>query len=261
VGGIATITKDQENEIRRYLFGQLPEADEESLELRLLSDAAFVEEFDAVVDEVTDQYAQNELSGNERKGFEGSFLTTAEGKQKLRFTTELLERAAYERPLVGKPIPEPGLFDRIRAFWQVQSLRHAATVAAMVVIAGGIFFIWKSSRPAPINYAAVSLSISAASRGEGAPAPKVKLESGAPGVVITLAIPEEARGAKDYRIKLVNGDKSEQYLAISQRNEQTVTAQVPASQLPRGGYAIKMFSIAPDGSEQRIRGNYYFDIE
>ena len=54
MGGVATITKDQENEIRRYLFGQLPEADEESLELRLLTDPAFVEEFDTIVDEVTE---------------------------------------------------------------------------------------------------------------------------------------------------------------------------------------------------------------
>ena len=55
MGGIVTIKKDQENEIRRYLFGQLPEADEEVLELLLLTEPAFVEEFDTVVDEVTDQ--------------------------------------------------------------------------------------------------------------------------------------------------------------------------------------------------------------
>ncbi len=258
MGGVATITKDLENEIRRYLFGQLPEADEENLELRLLSEPAFVEEFDTVVDEVTDQYVRNELSESERKGFEGSFLATVQGKQKLRFTTELLERAAAER----RPAPvEPSFFDRLRAFWQVQSLRHAATAAAVVIIAGGIFFIWKSSQSGSVDYAKVDLSISTANRGEGARPERVKLESGAPGVVINLAIPEQAKGAKDYRVKLDNGNDPDRDLSISQRNDQTVTVQVPASNLARGNYAIKMFTIAPDGSEQRVRGSYFFDVE
>ena len=82
MGGAATITKEQENEIRRYLFGQLQEADEESVELRLLTDPAFVEEFDTIVDEVTDQYVRKELSDSDRKGFEKSYLTTTEGRQK-----------------------------------------------------------------------------------------------------------------------------------------------------------------------------------
>ena len=137
MGGVATINKDQENEIRRYLFGQLPEADEESLELRLLTEPAFVEEFDTVVDEVTDQYVRKELTDSERKGFEESYLTTAEGRQKVRFTSELLERAAAERgAAVVKPVTAPGFFDRVHAFWQVQSLRLAATAAAVVIIAG-----------------------------------------------------------------------------------------------------------------------------
>jgi hypothetical protein len=203
VGGVATITKDLENEIRRYLFGQLPEADEERLELRLLSEPAFVEEFDTVVDEVTDQYVRDELEAGERKGFEKSYLTTSEGKQKVRFTSELLERAAAERgPAVVKPIPEPGLFDRISALWQVQSLRLAAIAAAVVMIVGGAYL---ALRPA-MNYATLALSISTASRGEGPAPAKVKLESGVPGLEVNLAIPEQAKGAKDYRVKLVNVD-------------------------------------------------------
>lgn len=262
MGGVATITKDLENEIKRYLFGQMPEADEEDLELRLLSDPEFVEEFDTVVDEVTDEYVQNELSDSERKGFEKRFLTTAQGKRKLRFATELLDRADAERhPATIKPIAEPGFFDRLRAFFQAQPLRHAATAAAVVIIAGGIFFIWKSSQSSSGDYAKVDLSISTANRAEGARATKVKLESGAPGVVINLAIPEQAKGAKDYRVKMDSGDVSDRNLVISQRNDQTVTVQISTSDLPRGNYAIKMFTIAADGSEQRVRGSYYFDVE
>lgn len=258
MGGVATITKDQENEIRLYLFGQLPEADEERLELRLLSEPAFVEEFDTVVDEVTDQYVRQELETSERKGFEKSYLSTAEGQQKVRFTSELLERAAAERdPAVVKPISEPGLFEQVRAFWQVHSLRLVATTAAVAMIAGGAYL---ALRPA-MNYATLALSISTATRGEGPAPTRVKLESGVPGVEVNLAIPQQAKGAKGYLVKLSSGDESEQDLKIEKRDDQTVTVRIPASSLNPGLYAIKMFRLTPDGTFTRIQGSYYFNVE
>jgi len=257
VGGVATINKDEENKIRGYLFGQLPEADEESLELRLLSEPAFVEEFDTVVDEVTDQYVRNELQGSERKGFQESYLRTDEGRRKVRFTSELLERAAKRGAVVPVPTEESGFFDRVRALWRLQSLRLAATTAAVAMIAGGAYL---SLRPA-MNYAPLALSISTASRGEGPVAGKVKLESGVPGVEVSLAIPEQAKGAKDYRVKLVSGDGTLHDLQIEKRDDQTVTVKIPASLLSRGQYAIQISRLNPDGTDTRIPGNYYFNIE
>ena len=254
MGGVTSISKDQENEIRRYLFGQLPEADQERLEIRLLSEPSFVEEFDTVVDEVTDQYVHDELQGSERKGFEESYLRTAQGRRKLRFTSELLDRAA-NRDVPG-PVIQPGFFDRVRAFWQVQSLRLAATAAALAMIAGGYYL---TLRPA-MNYATLALSISTANRGEGPTPQKVKLESGVPGVEVNLAIPEQAKGAKDYSLKLVSGDGTLHDLQIEKRDDQTLTVKIPASLLSRGQYAIQI-SRLDAGTVTRIPGNYYFNIE
>lgn len=254
MGGVTNISKDQENEIRRYLFGQLPEADEERLEIRLLSEPSFVEEFDTVVDEVTDQYVHDELQGSERKGFEESYLRTAQGRQKLRFTSELLERAANRD--VPVPVIQPGFFDRVRAFWQVQSLRLAATAAALAMIAGGYYL---TLRPA-MNYATLALSISTANRGEGPAPQKVKLESGVPGVEVNLAIPEQAKGAKEYSLTLVGGDGTLHDLQIEKRDDQTLTVKIPASSLSRGQYAIQI-SRLDAGTVTRVPGNYYFNIE
>jgi len=234
------------------LFGQLQEAAEESLEFRLLTEPAFVEEFDTVVDEVTDQYVRYELADNERKGFEKSYLTTAEGRQKVRFTTELLDRAAA-RPV---PVTEPGFFDRASAFWQVQSLRLAATAAAVVIIAVGLFLIWPSGST---NYAMLNLSISTATRSDGPSPAKVKLESGMAGVEVSLSIPEQERGAKDYRVLLVGAGSYD--LKIDKRDDQTVTVKIPASYLSPGIYAIQVFRNNPDGTSTRIPGSYYFNIE
>ena len=255
MGGVATINNDQQNEIRLYLFGQLPEADEESLEIRLLSEPSFVEEFDTVVDEVTDQYVRNELPGSERKGFEDNYLGTAEGRRKVRFTSELLERAAKRDTPV--PVGQPGFFDRVRAFWQVPSLRLAATAAALAMIAGGYYL---TLRPA-MTYAPLALSISTANRGEGPVPGRVKLESGVPGVEVSLALPEQAKGAKDYLVKLVSGDGTLHDLKVEKRDDQTVTVKILASLLSRGQYAIQISRLNPDGTYTRIPGNYYFNVE
>ena len=245
----------------------MQEADEEKLELRLLTEPSFVEEFDTIVDEVTDQYVKNELADSERAAFKKSFLTTPEGKKKVGFAIELLERAASERGAVTeKPVVgtdrELDFFSWISTFFGPnRPLRLAATTAAVVIIAGGIFLISKSFRGGSMNYMAVNLSISAATRG-GGPAPaRVKLESGMAGIKVNLAIPEEERGAKDYSVKLINGDVSQSDLPVDQRDDQSITIKIPVSSIARGSYAIQVFSIKPDGTQQRIPGSYYFDVE
>lgn len=259
-----TIAKDLQNEMRQYLFRQLAEADEERLELRLLTEPAFVQEFDTVVDEVTDQYIRDELADSERDGFEKGFLTTTDGKKKLRFASELLDRAGERvagiTPSVVVAERRPGFFDWVPAFWQSQSMRLAATAAAVVIIAGGIFLISKSFRVRPTTYAPVSLSISASSRADGVTPARVRLESGIAGIQVNLAIPEEERGAKNYRVEL-SGDSGERDFPVEERKEQSVVVKIPASSLPRGSYAIHLFRIDSDGTEQRIRGSYLFDVE
>jgi hypothetical protein len=37
--------------------------------------------------------------------------------------------------------------------------------------------------------------------------------------------------------------------------------EIPAEELARGRYVLKLFAIKPDGSEQRISGSYFFNVE
>jgi hypothetical protein len=90
--------------VREFLLGRLAEADEEQFELRLLSDPALGEEVDAVADEITDDYLNNQLSDDERERVEKYFLSTTERQNKLEFAAELLRRAESER---GKNVTEP----------------------------------------------------------------------------------------------------------------------------------------------------------
>ena len=62
--------------IKDYLLGRLPEADMEEFELKLLSDPAFGEELDIIVDEITDDYVAGKFSAEDRKHAEEYFFKT-----------------------------------------------------------------------------------------------------------------------------------------------------------------------------------------
>jgi len=203
---VSNIINEDKNELRRYLLGQLGEADEERLELRLLTDATFIEEFDTVVDEITDQYVGNELGADERKRVEQYFLTSSARQQKVQFADELMQRAAAERGVRGNvvPAPAPGFFERLRAFWANQPVffRTATTIATIVIAVGLIFVMYPRSGSG--TYTAVNLQISAADRASGAETKPVRLQPADAGIRIDLALPDQWRDAKSYRVELVD---------------------------------------------------------
>lgn len=228
--------------------------------MRLLTDPAFGEEFDTVVDEITDQYASDELTGEERERAEKHFFSTTERQDKLQFASELLRRAEVERgqKAVAR-IPEraPGFFEQVLAFWRRQLVPIAATAALIIVAVGVMFFLMRSDDLR--SYQALNLPISAAERSAGVAPARVKLPES--GLKISLDIPEQWRGAKEYRARLVDENRVEQDLKVEDPSQQTVTVIVPARLLARGSYAIKLFRMKDDGTEERVRGSYYFDVE
>jgi len=218
--------------------------------LRLLSDPAFGEEFDTIVDEITDDYLKQELPDDERERVEQYFLSSNERQNKLEFATELLRRAESER---GRQVKEvlPSPFDRIVAFLRQPSVARVAMTAASVVVVVGIVYLLV--RPDNTPYVPLYLAISTAERDEGAAAQRVKLPPNT-GLKVTLAIPEDARGAKSYMAKLSTGSD----LTIELRTDATVTVIIPPGSLPPGTYAIQLSKLEP---LERIPGSYYFAIE
>jgi hypothetical protein len=251
-GAAKIIVNRDKTGVRDYLLGRVTEADEEQFELRLLSDPAFGEEFDTVVDEITDDYLENQLSDDERERVEKYFLSTTERRNKLEFAVELLRRAESER---GTKVKESraSLFEQISAFWKRQSFAQVAMMAAAVIIVAGLFYVLTRDNA---NYLALNLENSAAERDQGAVTKPVKLPPNT-GLKITLTIPESARGAKDYVAQLANGTG----LEIESRTEKTVTVKVRPALLKPGTDAIQLSKVKPDNTPERILGNYYFAVE
>ena len=95
--GASLIVQEDHKQLRQYLLGQLAEADEEQVELRLLSDPVYSEESDIIADELIDQYVDGKLSAAELKQVEEHFLKSQARQDKLDFALALKKRKAELR--------------------------------------------------------------------------------------------------------------------------------------------------------------------
>jgi tetratricopeptide (TPR) repeat protein len=98
------------------------------VEIRLLSDPVYGEEFDVVVSELTDQYVAGEVQGAERDQMERYFFAAPARREKLRIAAAL-----KERQLAG----------RGKRWLPSRELRIAASI---LIIAGLTFGIWWAAK-------------------------------------------------------------------------------------------------------------------
>ena len=251
--------------MRRYLLGQLDEAEQERIELQLLTDLSFTEEFDTVVDELTDQYVRNELTDDERKRAEKYFLNAPERQQKLEFAKELLSHADAERGesaqmAAVRPIAEPeppSLLDQLRAFWRRPSYAHVGLSAAVVLVVAGLIFFLFSFRNSS-GYVPLDLALNNSNRADSTVRARVQLGAN---LKVNLSLPEQPKEAIDVRVRLVDENEVARDLTIDERKDRTVTVTIPAAWLSRGSYVIQLSLVKPDGSEDRVRGSYNFVVE
>ncbi len=262
---MAIIIKEEKTEVRNYLLGQLNETDEERLELRLLTDPAFGEDFDTVVDEITYQYVGDEFQGEERTRVEQYFLRSAERQNKVRFARELVRQAEVERgsSVVNAPVlPDPGWWERASLFWnrQALSVRFATIFATLIILVGLAMLVLPTRNPTSPAYASIALKTSNSDRSDGPEVTSVKPQPGVAGLRIELILPEENTAAKSYRVNL-SSEQVSRDVPVTEQSGRSVVVVVPTAEVPPGSYTIRLFAVNANGTEQRIRGSYYFDVE
>lgn len=89
------VAADEES-LSRYLLGDLPGESQKQVEQRLLADSEFFELLSVVEDELTDRYVRDELPPDDRRRFEGQFLSTPERRRQLRFARALQRHFSSE---------------------------------------------------------------------------------------------------------------------------------------------------------------------
>ena len=91
--------KDEEL-LRKYLLGEMSEAEQQAFEERLVSDEELVELLLSEEDELIDDYLSGDLLEGERERFDSYFMATPERQKKLKFAGALRRQA---------PVPNPAL--------------------------------------------------------------------------------------------------------------------------------------------------------
>jgi methionine-rich copper-binding protein CopC len=106
------------------------------------------------------------------------------------------------------------------------------------------------------------LTISHSNRAEGPQAGQIKLPPDAAGLKISLTLPQPSPPAiAGYRVDLENDNGEAKSVEIAGQDAQSVLVVIPAAQLARGQYALKLFAVQADGTEQRVNGSYYFIVQ
>ena len=240
--------------IRDYLLGHLTEEEQERIEERLMVEDDFFEELEISKGELIEEYQAGELSQNDHEWFQHHYLATPEGKRRHTFALAL---DSIQRP-IPLPAPKPTLLDRLRSLFKTQQTWPVAATAALVLMAGVGLQFYLTRSP---SYQDVELANNIADRSPTANQyPKVTLSPDAGGLRISLKLPASATPGARYRAEFDNRTDVET-MTPTRQDANAVVVEIPAKKLPAGLYALRLYEIKADGTEQRVPGEYRFEIK
>ncbi len=158
-----------DEKLRRYLLGQLPEPERDALEDRLIVDGEWRSEIDAAERDLIDDYVRGRLKEKEKTSFEQLFRYSARRRQKVTFA-RAFTGAARASPATSRNI-EPRIESRpwlSLLFPNARPVVGFALAAAVLLMVVGVVLIVRYRQNPPVERAG---SESDAARGEQASVP------------------------------------------------------------------------------------------
>jgi hypothetical protein len=245
--------------ITAYLLKELSEREAERFEEQCFAQPEWpASDLESAEDELIEAYVRKKLSRAQRRRFEKYYLTTTARKDRLFFTRSFLRVVCSAEPT------KPTWIDRFRDFWDTQPVTVKYASVALALILGVALLTWSIiPHSAPKTFANLNLTIASENRSQGASTAlqKVTLPLGADALRVSLTLPEPAPEGAAYSIGWENSKGLLKTLAIESQDANSIKVVIPANDLVPGRYALKLLRKNPDGTEQRISGSYFFDIE
>lgn len=255
-----------EDRIIAYLLEELPKEELEQFEEECFAEEDWPNQIELAEEDLIDAYLRKELTQEQRGHFEQNYLITGARKERVTLAAAFLDHLdgceATTEQALRAPSTKLSWTERLRVFWNNGGwqLRAAASLALLIIVIGGVwFYLSRTNRPQ--SFATLTLTISASNRAEGVQAARVTLPLNRDALKIFLTLPAEASTNANYRVTLESNSGDTKTLNVAERDAQSVAVELPASQLKPGRYAVKLTAIQPDGTEQRIPGNYFFEVE
>ena len=246
------MSPELQGKMRDYLLGRVTDAQRQEIETAILTDDEAFEELEIAESELVDDYVRGNLATADRSEVEQKFLNHEDTKQELRFSRALHK---YARPV---PTSSPEKAAAVELWWkQPWVLRTAGAVVIVIVVFGSIWYV-RSLRNQPSTFVALTLALSPSNRSEGSTAPSVGLPLNADALRLNLQLPSQI--GSSYRVTFVK-PSGEEELPIAEQQAQSVIVIIPSAQLTRGAFALHLHRLKPDGSQERIPGSYFFNVE
>lgn len=130
-----------QNRLRHFLLGALPEAEREAIEDRLLDDADLFTALTEAEDDLIEEFARGELTPEERAQLERGLLSLPAMRRRAELlrTLQVSVRTSDQPPILE---PKPSFF--ASRFW-----RFAAVAGALIVLAGAAWWLIRARVSAP----------------------------------------------------------------------------------------------------------------
>jgi CHAT domain-containing protein len=159
--------RNSDADLRNYLLGLInTESKKRGIEERLMTDEAYYQNLVLEEDALVDDYLEDNLTPEERHSFEEHFLLSPDHQEKLRFAGSLNDFIAARHsetvPLGAASrshSPRPSLFLAL-----ILNPRAGLTFAAIVLLAGTVFWFWFERRSGDTQEATLAFSRAYASR-------------------------------------------------------------------------------------------------
>jgi|SRR5215510_13170964 len=238
--------------IRQYLLGTLNDDEQQQIEERLMIEDELFEELEISKGELIEEYRAGELNRTEQTWFEEHYLSSNEGQERQAFVAAI-DYLAHQRP---EPV-KPSIFERLRSFFKTQPWVPATIAAAAVIVIATLII----SRPPQTSYP-VTLTHTLPTRSTEGTNPLPSRITLPPNTKLraSLELPKQFPQGTRFTVKLDNQSETKPVNVIEQ-NERQVTVEIPASDLPRGEYLLKVTAEMADGTQEEIPGGYRFDIK
>ena len=247
-----------EARIRDYLLGHLSAEEQEEIEERLMIDDDLFDELEVSKDELVEEYCAGELSHSDQEWFEQHYLASNEGRRSHAAAVAL---SALKCESVDPPTPAPQKLTWFELIWDFMNAHRwavaAATSTAIVILVVGISIF----RPGPSTSYAFTLNSTVSNRSSGsARYLKVPLNPDIRELRITLQLPEGVTRGTDYRVELDDRGEAQTSLKPASHDANSVVVVIPAKSVAENLYALRLYAVKPDGTEELIPGEYLFEL-
>jgi hypothetical protein len=242
--------------LRRYLLGALPEAEAAELEPRLLAEADLFDLAEAIESEILEDYARGELAPADHEHVARYLASSPSGRLRLAVVRGLAALSAnLAQPTGGQILPFPRPAAKV-----LRPRDLAAVLAAMLVMTlAGILGVWLriepprsvAQTPAPVVFTAATMILSSVRGNQDIPS--VQVPTGTDVVELPLLLSQGDDTYPSYQIVLEDQVGEEVLSRADLHAEKSrLILQVDAERLRTGRYTLEVAGLDREGAATPI---------